>query len=95
MKDSHKYSCGFFYVKYKNFKEEEKRNVPGFSFITSKKEFKKAVDRNHARRVLRECVDAYITKFPVKAYLFFIQKSIEDADFIDLKKEVEKFVSTL
>ncbi len=95
MKDSHKYSCGFFYVRYKDFKETEKENTPKFAFIASKKDFKRATLRNFVKRRLRESVTSYLSEFPPKAYLFFIQKSLEEADFNDLKKEVEKFMRYL
>ena len=95
MKDSHKYSCGFFYVRYKEFKESKNGNIPKFAFIASKKDFKKATLRNFVKRRLRESVNSYLGEFPSKTYLFFIQKSSEEADFKDLKNEVEKFVRYL
>ena len=95
IKDSHKYSCGFFYVRYKDLKETEKGLLPKFAFIASKKDFKKATLRNFVKRRLKEGVNSYLKEFPSKVYLFFIQKSSEEADFKDLKKEVEKFTKYL
>ncbi|MEI8337817.1 MAG: ribonuclease P protein component [bacterium] len=95
MKDSHKYSCGFFYVRYKDFNDKTESKIPKFAFIASKKDFKKAVQRNYAKRVLKESISPLVKEFSPKAYLFFIQKSVEKADFKDLKKEVEKFLRYL
>ncbi len=94
MKDTLKYSCGYFYVRYKDFNDKG-GNIPKFAFIASKKEFKKAVERNYARRILRESVNSFLDEFPPKAYLFFIQKTSVEIDFKNLKKEVEKFVRYL
>ena len=95
MKNTLKYSCGCFYVKYKDLEENMDRSIPKFAFIASKKEFKKAVDRNYAKRIIKESVDPFLDEFPSKAYLFFIQKSVVEIDLKDLKKEVKRFVDSL
>ena len=94
MKDTLKYSCGYFYIRYKDFKDNTEK-LPKFAFIASKKEFKKAVQKNYAKRILKESVSSLLGEFPTKAYLFFIQKSASEVDFKDLEKEVEKFVRYL
>lgn len=94
MKNTLKYSCGYFYIRYRNFGEKEQSIIPKFAFIASKKEFKKAVERNFVKRRLKESVNASLKEFPPKAYLFFIQKSATDADFKDLKKEIERFLKS-
>lgn len=95
MKNSRKYSCGYFYIRYKDFDKESKSLNPKFAFIASKKEFKKAVERNFVKRRLRESVNIFLNEFPPKAYLFFIQKNTTEVDFKALKAEVAKFVSFL
>ncbi len=71
------------------------KNQPSkVAFITSTKVFKKAVDRNRAKRRMREAVGLLWDKIPAEMHLLFILKpESKTADWKVLLAEVERLIS--
>ncbi len=70
---------------------------PRFAFIVSKKVSKRAVDRNRAKRLLREIVRKYYRYISDKGFdiIFIARKSIIDKKLQDLESEFQEFLKTL
>jgi len=66
------------------------------AFITSTKVFKKAVDRNRAKRRMREVVRLVWADLPLGMQLLFVLKpESKDADYSKLIKEVKRLVAKI
>lgn len=66
---------------------------PQFCFLVSKKNFKKAVDRNLIKRRLTEVVNDKINQFPQNyAFIFFINKEITNCQFTEIEKQVNELI---
>ncbi|MCX6724556.1 MAG: ribonuclease P protein component [Candidatus Shapirobacteria bacterium] len=60
-----------------------------FAFIISTKVHKKAVRRNHARRLLSEAIKEFLPQIkPGFNVVFLAKKSLIEADFNEIKQEV-------
>lgn len=73
------------------------KNQPSkVAFITSTKVFKKAVDRNRAKRRMREAVAQLWDKIPAEMHLLFILKpESKTAEWSILIQEVERLISRI
>ena len=77
----------YFIVNYK----ENKLNYPRFAFILSKKNIKKAVDRNYFKRVLRHIVYQNLDKITAGVDVAIVVKpSVIQAEFCQLEEEIEQ-----
>ncbi len=91
LKSSQKYSSECFYVRFR----KNSVGKPKIAFVASKKEFKKAVQRNLAKRRIREAFTPLALNIPPVEAVVFIQKNSLDINFENLKEQAEKFVEYL
>lgn len=69
--------------------QEQKPAVSRFGIICSRKIAKKAVDRNHIRRLLGEAVQTVLPQVkPGFDAIFLVKKNIVHQDLVSLKKAV-------
>ncbi len=76
------------------------RQTPGHmskvAFITSTKVFKKAVDRNRAKRRMREVIRLNWSDIPAEMHLLFVLKpESRDAKWEDLTTEVKRMLTRI
>lgn len=69
----------------------EQSEGPKFSFVVSKKIYKKAVKRNKIRRWLSEAVRVMVPHLRQDIYaIFFVKKQIKTVNYQKIKNEIEK-----
>jgi len=69
---------------------------PRVAFITSTKVMKKAVDRNRAKRRMREVIRALWTDIPKNVQLLFVLRpEVKDAAYLDLVAEVKHLLEKI
>lgn len=111
LKKEHRISHGDFLKKRKFYKKFSSlpfsvyfyKDTPNdfirFSVIVSKKIYKRAVDRNHTRRIIYSVVGEVIKDKNIKNYkydiIFIVKKEIIGLKYIDIKNEVKKVLSNL
>jgi ribonuclease P protein component len=72
-----------------NFAKNELKNSR-FAFVVSNKTFKKAVTRNHFKRVLRSIVRDLFKSIPVGYdFVLVIKTNIQNMDFEEIKSECQ------
>jgi ribonuclease P protein component len=73
-----------------------KDEISKFAVFVPKKIFKKAHDRNKAKRRIFELIRTNYDNFPNNlAIIFFAKKEVIDKDFDLLQKEIEEIISNL
>ena len=73
-----------------------KDEISKFAVFVPKKIFKKAHDRNRAKRRIFELIRTNYDNFPSNlAVIFFAKKEVIDQDFVLLQKEIEEIIANL
>lgn len=79
----------FLKVKVKKVKNEEKK----IGFVAPVKIFKKAVERNKVKRMLREAFKPFLEKIPEGNYIILIaKKGIEKKELEEIEREINKIL---
>jgi ribonuclease P protein component len=85
----------FFYSVKKSVLESSLDNVSKFGFMASRKQFKKAVDRNRAKRRIRAALQEIWrnsenekSRLTDRDCVFILRKSILNIDFSEIKKSL-------
>lgn len=80
----------YFYVVYLNNKNNEKSRI---ACVTSKKQFKKAVDRNKAKRLCFNIIKDFYNQIPSSLNIvIFLKKEFLEIEKETLKKELLKII---
>ncbi len=78
-----------------NYKEN-KLNYSRFAFILSKKNIKKAVERNYFKRVLRHIVFKNLDKIAMGVDIAIVVKSsIKEAEFYQIEEEIKQLFNKI